>query len=112
MSIGELLALSRRNDELEKEADRLTGIWIEAKDEANVLRQLDQQLRDEITRLKRIITGENRCPCGAVIFADTEEWEVPLCYNCYEEKTSPCYCKDGIRGRYCVDYHVKPSSPG
>lgn len=25
----------------------------------------------------------DRCPCGGVIFADTEDWEIPFCYNCY-----------------------------
>lgn len=26
-----------------------------------------------------------RCPCGDIILADTEDWPVPLCYNCYPE---------------------------
>ena len=25
----------------------------------------------------------DRCPCGGIILADTEDWAVPLCYNCY-----------------------------
>jgi hypothetical protein len=24
------------------------------------------------------------CPCGGIILADTEDWEIPLCYECYE----------------------------
>lgn len=27
--------------------------------------------------------NENSCPCGQVILADTEDWGVPLCYDCY-----------------------------
>ncbi len=23
------------------------------------------------------------CPCGDIILADTEEWPIPLCYECY-----------------------------
>lgn len=25
----------------------------------------------------------DRCPCGAIILADTEDWDIPLCYECY-----------------------------
>lgn len=25
----------------------------------------------------------NSCPCGHVILADTEDWEIPLCCDCY-----------------------------
>lgn len=25
----------------------------------------------------------DRCPCGGIILADTEDWKVPLCYECY-----------------------------
>lgn len=25
----------------------------------------------------------DRCPCGDIILADTENWPVPLCYDCY-----------------------------
>ena len=28
---------------------------------------------------------EQRCPCGGIILADTEDWPTPLCYNCYVE---------------------------
>lgn len=28
------------------------------------------------------------CDCGGVIFADTEDWENPVCYNCYEKINS------------------------
>jgi len=24
-----------------------------------------------------------RCPCGGVILADTEDWNIPLCADCY-----------------------------
>ena len=27
----------------------------------------------------------DRCPCGGIIYADTEEWETPLCYSCFYE---------------------------
>jgi len=26
---------------------------------------------------------KDRCPCGGVILADTEDWATPLCYGCY-----------------------------
>jgi hypothetical protein len=47
------------------------------------------------------------CQCGGVILADTEEWSVPLCYACWEKATAQCFCKNGIRGKYCLDFHVK-----
>jgi len=25
----------------------------------------------------------DRCPCGGIILADTEDWKVPLCYECF-----------------------------
>ena len=25
----------------------------------------------------------DRCPCGDPIYANTEDWETPLCYECY-----------------------------
>jgi len=28
---------------------------------------------------------EPRCPCGGVIYANTEDWKVPVCYECFEE---------------------------
>lgn len=28
----------------------------------------------------------NNCQCGSVIFADTESWTFPVCYQCYIEK--------------------------
>jgi hypothetical protein len=28
------------------------------------------------------------CPCGCVsIFANTEDWETPVCHSCYEKAT-------------------------
>jgi hypothetical protein len=23
------------------------------------------------------------CPCGGIILADTEDWNIPRCYECY-----------------------------
>ena len=31
----------------------------------------------------------NWCPCGGVIWADTEEWTVPICVECWEELGMP-----------------------
>lgn len=30
-----------------------------------------------------IVSKQDRCPCGGIILADTENWHVPLCYECY-----------------------------
>lgn len=27
----------------------------------------------------------DRCPCGGIILADTEDWKTPLCYTCYTD---------------------------
>jgi len=27
----------------------------------------------------------DRCPCGGIILADTEDWIIPLCHDCYVE---------------------------
>lgn len=27
----------------------------------------------------------DRCPCGGIILADTEDWKVPLCANCSDK---------------------------
>lgn len=29
------------------------------------------------------------CPCGGIILADTEDWDIPLCYECYLEIGEP-----------------------
>lgn len=29
------------------------------------------------------------CPCGGVILADTEDWAVPICNECYEALGEP-----------------------
>lgn len=34
---------------------------------------------------------ELRCPCGAPILADTEDWKIPRCYECWVEMDSPDY---------------------
>ncbi len=26
------------------------------------------------------------CPCGAIILADTEDWDTPLCYECWSTR--------------------------
>ena len=26
---------------------------------------------------------ESRCPCGGIILADTDDWKIPLCYDCW-----------------------------
>lgn len=31
--------------------------------------------------------SKNKCPCGYIILADTEDWETPLCFSCYFELT-------------------------
>jgi len=30
------------------------------------------------------------CPCGGVILADTEDWPIPMCFNCFEHTKSEC----------------------
>lgn len=32
---------------------------------------------------------KDRCPCGGIILADTEEWKTPLCNGCFEAIGSP-----------------------
>ena len=39
---------------------------------------------DEIERLRNT-RAEPRCPCGGVIYANSEDWKVPVCYECFEE---------------------------
>jgi len=29
--------------------------------------------------------SDDRCPCGGIILADTEDWKTPLCYSCYTD---------------------------
>jgi hypothetical protein len=45
-----------------------------------------------------------KCPCGGVILADTEDWDTPLCYECYEKAPSSLWyspeennVKEGLR---------------
>jgi hypothetical protein len=26
---------------------------------------------------------DKRCPCGGIILADTEDWQTPLCHECW-----------------------------
>ena len=35
---------------------------------------------------KKYTFTEQRCPCGGVILADTEDWPTPLCYECYPKR--------------------------
>lgn len=28
----------------------------------------------------------DRCPCGGIILADSEDWKTPLCYECYPKE--------------------------
>lgn len=55
----------------------------------------------------------DRCPCGDVIYANTEDWDIPVCYECYvkmNEKLKPCeYCQSPLELEY-MDY--KPYAVG
>lgn len=43
---------------------------------------------------------KDRCPCGGVILADTEDWPTPLCYECAE---TPLKETDGAMPLELVD---------
>lgn len=43
--------------------------------------------------------ASDRCPCGGVILADTEDWDIPLCYECYEKSNE---------GRNAIFFDLKP----
>lgn len=32
-----------------------------------------------------------KCPCGHPIYANTEDWVIPLCYACYVDKKAKEY---------------------
>lgn len=32
-----------------------------------------------------LVRKKSLCPCGGIILADTENWDVPLCDNCYSD---------------------------
>ncbi len=34
---------------------------------------------------------KDRCPCGGIILADTEDWETPLCYECWVTDDKPFF---------------------
>jgi len=34
--------------------------------------------------------SDDRCPCGGIILADTEDWKTPLCYSCYTDLHEGC----------------------
>ena len=40
----------------------------------------------------------DRCPCGGIILADTEDWNVPVCYDCYVELGEPEEEPEGEEG--------------
>ena len=29
--------------------------------------------------------AQKQCQCGGIIFADTEDWPVPVCYDCHDK---------------------------
>ena len=53
----------------------------------------------DVTALKWFKKGFNNaltevrkfCPCGGIILADTEDWSIPMCYECVGE------IKEGIK---------------
>ena len=43
----------------------------------------------------------DKCPCGEPIYANTEDWDTPVCYECYvktiNNKLKPCaYCQSPL----------------
>ena len=34
---------------------------------------------------RSLVSDQTQCPCGGVILADTEDWPIPMCHECYEE---------------------------
>lgn len=97
--------LVRERDGLAKECDRLTGLWIEAKDEANRFRAALEKiaLEEKTGALEgRKWLNISHAQCSEVIRRDT----------LIAREALGCLCQNGIRGRYCAGYHVKPSSPG
>lgn len=47
----------------------------------------EAELRDVIDETINQI--HQRCACGGVILADTEDWKSPLCNSCYEDLGQP-----------------------
>ena len=33
----------------------------------------------------------DRCPCGGIMLADTEDWQVPLCHSCWNDIGEPSF---------------------
>lgn len=33
----------------------------------------------------------DRCPCGGIILADTEDWKIPLCHSCWNDIGEPSF---------------------
>ena len=33
----------------------------------------------------------DRCPCGGIILADTEDWKIPLCHSCWHDIGEPSF---------------------
>jgi hypothetical protein len=38
----------------------------------------------------------DRCPCGGIVLADTEDWKIPRCNECYEKMGEPKKDPDGV----------------
>lgn len=56
-----------------------------------LLKALDLKL-DQI----QVKSEKGRCACGEWIYADTEDWPEPLCYECYMKTLDENECKDQI----------------
>jgi len=53
---------------------------------------VEDDLSDRLHELGGRVLGQKKpeyCPCGGVILADTEDWETPRCYECWEKMGSP-----------------------
>lgn len=44
-----------------------------------------------------------RCSCGHVILADTEDWATPLCYGCYTDRRVEEYVAECPEDKNVVD---------
>ena len=33
----------------------------------------------------------DRCPCGGIMLADTEDWKIPLCHSCWHDIGEPSF---------------------
>lgn len=69
---------------LEKAFNKLMKLSPE-KLRAEVEKHKDEDISLLLTEAWNTRADEPRCPCGGVIYANTEDWKVPVCYECYEE---------------------------